>query len=76
MGWNRNFVHGRCTLNETINIRLVTERCFQGLRERGVRFDEKRPRNWIFRFHGGKEFSTMRAKVGDNSWFRQEHREK
>jgi len=22
-------------------------------------------------FNGGKEFSTMRAKVGDNCWFRQ-----
>jgi hypothetical protein len=45
MGWNRSFVHGHYAVNETIKIRFVTKRYFQALRERGFRFDEKRPRN-------------------------------
>ena len=43
MGWNRNFVHGRCALNETINIQVVAQRCFEGLRERGVPLRREAP---------------------------------
>src|SRR5215831_8816415 len=55
--------------------RVVAERLRQRLCQRGIRFDEKRSRNWMLCPHTDKEFSTMRAEIGDNRWLWQQRTE-